>query len=242
MDFLKRKNKKLGDANLQDEVLLGEDSPFSVKEAYKTIRSNLIFSIPGEKCRKILITSANQHEGKSITAINIAIAFAQNSAKVLVADCDLRLPTCAQKLHLQQSPGLSNVLVGMCGAEDAIRHLENGVDVIPAGEIPPNPSELLGSAEMDDLIRQLEASYEYIIFDAPPVCTVTDAVILSRKMSGVVIVVGNGISSQDNISQVFEQFQLAGSKVLGFIFNGAKDEHKKKYGRYQYGYANSYQK
>lgn len=225
-------------------ILLSEDSAFAISEAYKTIRTNLIFSIPDERCKKILFTSAVQHEGKSITTINTGIAFAASHARVLLIDCDLRLPTCAEKLKIPEKPGLSNILVRMCEPADAIRHLENGLDVIVAGEIPPNPSELLGSEQLDQLIQQLEERYDYILFDAPPVCAVTDSVILSAKMSGVVLVVGRETSNQELLAQTIRQLSMTDAKILGFIFNGAKSERSKKYGYYRnygkYGYGYGY--
>lgn len=220
-----------------DENLLTEASPFAVREAYKTMRTNLMFSIPGEKCRKILITSANQHEGKSITAVNLGIAFAENHSKVLLIDCDLRLPTAAQKLQLQQSPGLTNQLIGLCSLEESIRHLPSGLDVLPAGDIPPNPSELLGSEQMQKLIEQLEQDYEYIIFDTPPVCTVTDVAILSKWVAGVVLVVRRNVANQESVSAALSQLNFVGAKVLGFVFTGALNEQQKTYKKYGYDYS-----
>lgn len=236
-----RNRKKNGSAfqmQKQDENLLTEKSPFAVREAYKTMRTNLMFSIPGEKCRKILITSANQHEGKSITAVNLGIAFAENHSKVLLVDCDLRMPTDAQKLQVKQSPGLTNQLIGLCSVDKGIHHLPNGLDLLPAGDIPPNPSELLGSEQMQMLIAQLEQEYEYIIFDTPPVCTVTDAAILSKWMSGVVLVVRRNVANQESISAAISQLNFAGAKVLGFVFIGVINEQHKKYG-YGYTYAHT---
>lgn len=235
-----KKNSSAFQVQKQDENLLTEKSPFSVREAYKTMRTNLMLSIPGESCRKILITSATQHEGKSITAVNLGIAFAENASKVLLMECDLRLPTTAQKLQLKQSPGLTNLLIGLCSLEEAIRHLPNGLDVLPAGDIPPNPSELLGSEEMHTLIQQLEQEYEYIIFYTPPVCTVTDAAILSKWVSGVVLVVRRNVANQENVSAALSQLDFAGAKVLGFVFTGALNEQQKTYKKYGYGYGYAY--
>lgn len=233
----RKKNKKRARAEEQQVYLLSESTPFSVREAYKALRTNLIFSLPGEKCKKILITSANQHEGKSTVAINLGIAFAQNNANVLLIDCDLRLPTAAQKVSVDAAPGLSNLLVGMCSASEAIRHLDNGLDLMPAGNIPPNPSELLGSAQMEALVKALEEYYEYIIFDTPPISVVTDAIVLSKVASGIVLVVRRDISTQDGIQEAVSQLELANTKLLGFLFTGALNEHQKSYRHYyEYGH------
>lgn len=229
----KRKKKA---SPVREEYILTPDAPFSVREAYKAIRTNLMFSVPGEKCKKIMLTSSLQHEGKSITAINLGIVFAEAGKKVLLLDCDLRLPTVAQKLRVEPTPGLSNLLVGLCDAEAAIRHLDNGLDLMPAGDIPPNPSELLGSERMAQLLKALGEYYDYILLDTPPVCSVTDAVILSKTVSGVLLVARRDVSTQDSVDNTLRQLQLAGAKVLGFVFSGAHSERNRGYKKYQYDY------
>lgn len=229
---LKKQNKAVMN---QEEHLLSEDSPFAVQEAYKAIRTNVMFSIPEEKCKKIVITSSMQGEAKSTTATNLGIAFAQNNSKVLLIDCDLRLPTDAAKLKAKEKPGLSNLLVGMCKEERAIQHLSQGLDLLPAGDIPPNPTELLGSARMTALLESLSEKYEYILLDTPPVCTVADAAILAKQTSGVIIVVRQGVSTQDSVNEALQKLEFADAKVLGFIFTGVENEKQKK-GGYGYGY------
>ena len=115
------------------ELLLTKSVPFAVEEAYKSLRTNLIFSLPEESCKVIEITSANQNEGKSVTAINLAIALAKNGEKVILIDCDLRLATIAKKLKMRQKPGLTNLLFGLNGSQEVIYHHPCGIDVIPAG-------------------------------------------------------------------------------------------------------------
>lgn len=235
--MIKQKRKKRAHSvRDRKEYVLAPDLPFSVQEAYKAIRTNLMFSVPSEKCKKIMLTSSLQHEGKSITSINLGIVFAEAGIKVLLIDCDLRLPTDAQKLGVAPVPGLSNLLAGMCNAEAAIRHLDVGLDLMPAGDIPPNPSELLGSNRMTQLVDALSEYYDYILFDTPPVCTVTDAAVLSKNVSGVLMVVRREVSTQDSVDSALKQLQLAGAKVIGFVFSGALNEMKKGYKNYQYGY------
>lgn len=222
-----------------EEHLLTEESPFAVQEAYKTLRTNLIFSVPGEGCKRIVITSGMQGEAKSTTLVNLGIAFAQNESKVLLIDCDLRLPTDALKLNVAQTPGLSNVLVGMNTVEEAIHHLPGGLDLMPAGDIPPNPTELLGSDAMRQLLDTLSKNYEYILLDTPPVCTVADATILSKFTSGVVIVVRQNIADREMVSAALQKLEFAESKILGFVFTGVENEKEKSYrkkGNYGYGY------
>lgn len=241
---MKRSKKRARNTGFgtQAEFLLTETSPFAIQEAYKTIRTNIIFSIPDEKCKKILVTSALQGEAKSTTAVNVGIAFAQNQSKILLIDCDLRLPTDSLKLSARKTPGLTNLLVGMCSMDAAIQHLPNGLDLIAAGDIPPNPSELLGSPKMEQLIKDLESRYEYIILDTPPVCTVADAVILSKITSGTILVVRQGTATRECINEALEKLKFANAKVLGLVMTGAINEKTKNYHKsynYGYGYAHS---
>ena len=237
--------KRAGNAGFTNQVeyLLTDTVPFAIQEAYKMIRTNIIFSIPDQKCKKILVTSALQGEAKSTTAVNVSIAFAQNQSRILLVDCDLRLPTDAKKLNAQQSPGLTNLLVGMCTLDEAIQQLPSGLDVLAAGDIPPNPSELLGSPRMEQLMKELESRYEYIILDTPPVCTVADAVILSKMASGVILVVRQGVATREYVNNALEKLRVANAKILGIVMTGAVNEKTKSYSKgksYGYGYADTY--
>lgn len=241
--------KRAGNAGFTNQVeyLLTDTVPFAIQEAYKMIRTNIIFSIPDQKCKKILVTSALQGEAKSTTAVNVSIAFAQNQSRILLVDCDLRLPTDAKKLNAQQSPGLTNLLVGMCTLDEAIQQLPSGLDVLAAGDIPPNPSELLGSPRMEQLMKELESRYEYIILDTPPICAVADATILSKMASGVILVVRQGIATRENVNNALEKLKVANAKVLGIVMTGAANEKTKSYSKgkgygYGYGYADNYAK
>lgn len=241
--FHKKKKKSVKELEELEGVLLTEESPFAVQEAYKTLRTNIIFSVPGEGCKKIVITSGMQAEAKSTTVVNLGIAFAQNTSKVLLIDCDLRLPTDAMKLGVSQTPGLSNVLVGMNTAEEAIYHLPNGLDLMPAGDVPPNPTELLGSDAMRELLDTLGERYEYILLDTPPICTVADASILSKITSGVIVVVRQYVADQEMVSEALQKLEFAESKILGFVFTGVENEKQKSYrkkGGYGYGYGYGY--
>ena len=240
MGLFKRRTKKSFRAEHGTEHLLSENSPFAVQEAYKAIRTNIMFSIPEERCKKIVISSSLQGEAKSTTAANLAIAFAQNHAKVLLIDCDLRLPTIASRLGISQTPGLTNLLVGLSSAKDVIHHLPEGLDVLPAGDIPPNPTELLGSNKMQKLLESLEGYYEYILIDTPPVTTVADAVILAKQTSGVILVVRQGVSTQESIADTLKKLEFSEANVLGFILTDVVNEKYKNYKKGYYGYGNSY--
>ena len=202
--------------------LLSEKSSFTVQEAYKTLRTNVMFSLPGTGCKCIGITSAERGEGQSSIAINLAIAFAQLKSRVLVIDCDMRLPTIAKKLGIAQAPGLSNLLAGQTEAEEKLikRVPEHRIDVLPAGDIPPDPTVLLESKQMTKLVELLREHYDYIIFDFPPVHVVTDAVIMSKIIDGYFLVVRHNYSEFGNIDDIIKTMKFAEAKILGFIYNG----------------------
>ena len=232
------KKSKVIDSDL-DNFVLDENSPFAMQEAYKALRTNVIFSIPGEECKVILVTSSIQGEAKSTTAVNLAVAFAQNGSKTLLIDADLRLPTCAMKLKTDSKPGLSNFLVGMNNYEECLRKLSNGLDLVPAGDVPPNPTELLGSASMGNFLDILKKNYEYIIIDTPPVCTVADASILSSFANGVVLVSRQYVASRESVAEAIRRLEFANAKILGIVFTAVENDKQKSYkkrGYYGYGY------
>lgn len=223
--------------------VLNRKTPFLTVEEYKAIRTNIIFSIPTDGCKVIGLTSAEMMEGKSINCLNLAITFAQTGARVLLMDCDLRLPKIARLLAMTATPGISNVLVGLSSLEEAIQQTDYvGLDVIHSGNIPPNPSELLGSLKMRAVIEELKNRYSYILIDTPPVNVVSDAVVLSEFFSGVILVARSGVSEKESVKNTVEQFQFVNANILGFILNAVPDARTKRnksyyrkkgqYGRY----------
>ena len=225
-------NKKRKQKN-EKELIMTKEVPFSVEEAYKSLRTNLVFSLPEDECKLIEITSSTQHEGKSVTAINLAIALAKNGAKVVLIDCDLRLPTIARKLKIKQKPGLTNLLFGLSSAQDIIYHHPSGIDVIPAGDLPPNPSETLVSSRMTTTLEFMAKHYEYVILDAPPVGVVTDAAVLAPKVSGVVLVVRQGLASNEGVDAAINKLKIANGNILGFVLTDSSVE-KNSYSNYGY--------
>ena len=243
MSKTKKTTRQTGSRRKQ-QFLLSEDSPFAVQEAYKLLRTNLIFSTTEDKGKTVLITSSMQGEGKSTTAVNLGIAFAQNHSRVILIDCDLRLPTDASKLKVKNQPGITDVMIGINKLTDAIQHLPTGLDFLAAGTIPPNPTELLGSERMRQILDALSNHYEYIIIDTPPVTTVSDAAILAKIVSGVVIVCKQGVATQESVSETLQKLSFSEAKVLGFVFNGVANEKVTKYNShysYSYGYAHAHQ-
>ena len=229
MGLFTRKNKQ----KKEKELILTQEVPFLVEEAYKSLRTNVVFSLPKEENKIVEITSAYQNEGKSVTAINLALSLVKNGAKVALVDCDLRLPTDAQKLEIPQEPGLTQLLFDQNSLQEVVCHHDSGVDVIPAGSLPPNPSEILGSDSMTGLLESLKEQYQYVILDAPPVGVVTDAAVLAPKVSGIVLVVRQGQTREEGINAAVKQLQMASGKILGFVLTDATMEQKA-YSHYSY--------
>lgn len=240
---VKRKNKGNKGAKATIPVLT-RNSPFAMAEAYRTLRTNITFSLPNKGCKLIGITSALISEGKSTNARNIAVAFAETGVRVLLIDCDMRRPALAKGFGIPASPGLSNVLVNLADLDQTISRTEHAcLDILPSGDIPPNPTELLGSAKMKEILDRMALHYDYIFIDLPPVCMVADAVIMSRNLHGLLFVVRQGESDQESIKHAVSQLQFAEAKILGFVLHGVEAAKNNRYGRkgyYRYGYGYSY--
>lgn len=232
---LRGKKDKFHDDEFAQENVLSDSTPFSVKESYKMMRTNIIFSLSGKtgsKCNLIALTSANAGEGKTTTTLNLAIAFAQTGVRVLAIDCDMRKPRLHRYLKIRRASGLSTLISKQADYEKVInKNVRPGLDVISAGEIPPNPAELLSSDRMKEIIDELSERYDYIFFDTPPVNVVTDAAALSQFVDGMILVVRQNYTKHENISNAVRNLTIARAKLLGFIVNDAADRS-----RYNNGY------
>lgn len=213
---------------------IGNNLTFAAAEAYKLLRTNLEFSLPAEKkCKIIGVTSALRGEGKSTTSVNIAYTIAQSGGKVLLIEADLRLPTLAKRLSVKHRPGLSNLLVGQCTGNDILQrsNLIPNLWVSTAGDIPPNPAELLGSDNMKQTIEAMQSVFDVIVVDLPPVTAVSDALIVSKLVDGMVVVVRQDYCDRRAADEVVRQLRFVEAKILGFVMTGA-DTQKKGYKRY----------
>lgn len=235
----KKKGKQQKSQSIQDERknLLSVKDDFFIREAYKTLRTNVSFALGADdKSKVIIVSSSLQSEGKSITAINLAISYAMANHKVLVIDCDLRRPKLARLMQLNAKVGLSNLLLDPKLKQKAI--LPSGIDnldVLLSGSIPPNPSELLGSSRMQELLEELRESYDYIFLDSPPINIVTDTVVLAPKSDGVLFLVRANKSECGAVAYGVKQLEYSKAKILGFVLNGV-DMEKTHYGSKKYGY------
>ena len=228
----------------ESRKFIGSKLNFAAAEAYKLLRTNLNFSAPDKNgCRIIGVTSSLQSEGKSMTSINTAYTLAQSGQKVLLLEADLRLPTIGKRLRLASRPGLSNCLAGQVSVEDTLQKSDiiDGLTVMTAGDVPPNPAELLESDRMKTLLDHLATKFDTIMIDLPPVGVVSDAVVLSKLVSGYILVVRQKVCDKATLDEVVRQLEFVNAKILGFVMTDADYEKKsyKHYGRYHYSKAGS---
>ena len=189
-------------------------------EAFRALRTNLQFVDAATHPRSIVFTSSLPGEGKTTTTANLAISMAAAGARVCVIEADLRRPRLLQYMGLEGSVGLTNVLIGQADLVDVLQPFgDTGISVLGAGQIPPNPSELLGSETMARTIRQLEGMFDYVILDAPPVLPVTDATVLSTLAGGVVVVTGCGVVNKEQLARAIAGIHAVNGNVLGVVVN-----------------------
>lgn len=221
----------------RSEYLLNEDTPFNIKEAYKSTRTNIIFSMQDEGCKRILVTSPFPKEGKTTTCLNLAITFAQTGARVLIIDADLRKPRLHKMLKATSNIGITNVLSGVNSLSEAVQETSyENLSLLVAGHIPPNPVELLSSNAMEELLKTLSEYFDYIFIDTPPVNVVTDAIVLSSLVTGVYLVVRQGLTEHRALKEAISKFEFTNIKPLGFILNDIDESVNKYRYRYKYGY------
>lgn len=232
------------------ERLLSESTPFAITEAYNTARTNIMFSASTSKKKIVAVTSSNPSEGKSTTCANIAITFANADFKVLLVECDLRKPVMAKSFGVTPKYGLSSILGGFCTVNDALCPgvMLEKLDIISAGDIPPNPSELLASDAMKTFLDTASQTYDYIFLDTPPVNVVTDSQLMNEEIAGLVFVIREESTTHPEIQNALEKIELAKGKALGFVKTFCKPEKSGRYGKkyaykkygYKYGYGYGY--
>ena len=206
-----------------------------VAEAYRTVRTNLSFSRPDNPPRTILVTSAVPQEGKTTTTANLAITLAQMGGKTLIVDSDLRRPAIRKVFNLESKEGLTDYLIGKGSLDALIRTTDiPNLFILPSGQIPPNPSEVLGSQRMKELVAELSRRFEMVFFDSPPVVAVTDAAVLSRNTDGVVLVVQSGATDREAVVRAKTLLGNVQANLLGLVLNNIRIEST--YGSYHYRY------
>ena len=213
------------------------DDPTS--EAYRALRTNVTFVSAEQRSLKVIcVTSPGPGEGKSTTAANLAITLGQQGARTLLVDADLRRPLVHRAFNLVQEPGLTDILVGSAALREAVRpNVVPGLDVLPGGALPPNPSELLGSEAMHRLVAELRGQYDYIVFDTPPALAVTDATVLGASADAVILVLRAGETEETAARRTVELFRRVQARVAGTVLNGVEKQRDRYYQYYDYGHA-----
>lgn len=209
------------DQDATRKPLLTQVAPQSPRaESFRQLRTNLQFADVSGKAKTVLVTSSLPGEGKSTTATNLAIALAQAGKSVCLVDADLRRPMINEYLGLDRSVGLTTALVGAADVNDLLQPWgDDNLYVLASGQIPPNPSELLGSGEMRHLVERLGHAFDSVIIDAPPLLPVTDAAVLSQHVGGVVLVVGSQKLKHQDLQKSIHALEMVGSNILGIVLN-----------------------
>jgi len=230
-------NKKKAGGRLAFDNTYNNSELFGVQEAYKSIRTNIILSIIKDGCKKIVVTSSLQGEGKSTTSVNISISLAQAFNKVLFIDCDLRLSKIHKALGVARDPGLTNILSGLASIEESIQATKfENLSVISSGIPAPNPSEILASPKMQELVTKLEQRFDYIVMDTPPINIVSDALPLAKISDGVIMVVRSRFTTYHELDKAIKSLQFIDAKILGVILNDTTEDKNYKKGKKYGGY------
>lgn len=238
----KIENSDPGQRSLQ--LISQKGMPFAYVEAYKSLRTNLNFLTSSTGARAIVVTSTMPEEAKSNVSVNLALTLAEDGKNVALVDCDLRKPVLHKYLKAGHNvKGVSNIVSNQCKLEEALLRLEQlKITFLPAGTPPPNPSELLGSARMQQMIQQLRATFDYVIFDAPPISMVTDAAVIGNQVDGALFVVRSSYAPAESVEAAVKKLKDTGVKVLGAVLTryDAKTALKGSnyaYNYYSYGYS-----
>lgn len=234
----KQKNKHIEEAR---KLLTDSSMPFNAAESYRSIRTNILFSLGTSDKKIIAVSSPNPSEGKSTMAANIAVAFAQTESKVLLIDADMRKSVQHRTFHTQNTEGLSTLIAKLSAAEDSVqKNVLNCLDLLPSGPTPPNPSELLASEHFAQLLETFAQEYDYIIIDTPPVNIVSDAMGMKDSISGILLVLKYGQTTFADVANCLKQIELVQTNLLGFVLNEVHHHHsayyQHKYKKYDYGY------
>lgn len=222
------------------------NASFRIAEAYKMIRTNLLFTLANTKNRVVIFSSAEPSAGKSTLCANLAIVMAQTGARVVLVDADMRKPVQHRNFRLSKTQGLSKILGGLATPEECIvRQVLPNLDLIPSGTIPPNPSELLGSSRMKALLEALQQQYDYVFIDTPPLGVVADALVLVPQSAGAVLVARHKQTTYDELEEAIEGIQRINGTMLGVVLSDVQPQkgayagyEKRRYYRdYNYEYS-----
>ena len=216
-------------------LIVQEDAKSPIAEAYRTLRTNIQFSKSDGELKAIMFTSAGPGEGKSTTIANTAVALAQSGKQVILMDCDFRKPV-QHKIFRKKNRGITNVIVEDVAVQDFIQDTDvDNLRLLTSGPIPPNPSELLGSRKMQEILDVLKTQADYLIIDAPPVIAVTDACVLASRVDGITLVVNSGSIRPEMAQKAKDLLIKANGHLLGVVLNRVEIEEEHAYYYYYYG-------
>jgi len=226
-----------GTGVFKPQLITYHDPKSPISEAYRTLRTNVQFKGAIGDMKTLTVTSSGPQEGKTTTLCNLAVTMAQSGLKVLAMGCNLRRPALHKLLGINKKPGVTDILIGARKWEEVVQ--KTGIENLHAfcsGPIPPNPSELLASDEMTELIRQVREAYDIVIFDCPPILPVTDAAVLSAKCDSVLLVYYVGKAAREALVRAKVQLENVGAKILGVVLNHIPAEGRLGYSYYYYHY------
>ena len=228
---------------MKKELIVQRSPKSPIAEVFRTLRTNIQFMNSKKTLKTLLFTSTMPGEGKSWISSNLAITFAQAGKKVILIDADMRKGRLHNMFQTDKVPGLSNYLSGIDSLgnthNDIIKYVRgteiDNLFLIPAGNIPPNPSELMGSRRMDKLREALEEKLDLVIYDAPPVLSVTDAQLLSAKVDGTLLIVRQGFAEKEGVRQAVDLLKHVNAHIIGVVLNDVDASTDGYYGYYGYG-------
>jgi capsular exopolysaccharide synthesis family protein len=233
---MKRKNKSFSYVPDQRSLIVLREPNSFISEQYRAIRTSILFSIEHSGCISILFTSDMPEAGKSTTASNVAVVFAQTGKKTLLIDADLRRPTSHYTFEVSNHSGLSTTLVNDVSIEEVMKKTKvDGLDIITSGPIPPNPSELISRKKMEEIMDELKQLYDIIIVDSPPIVPVIDAQVISKFVNGTVIVTNVEHNDSRTLKEAKDLLVKTNTPLLGIILNQKKQLHNQNYYRYSGG-------
>lgn len=234
----RQRQERKGTEGLSARLVTLADPDGMASEAYRTLRTSLLFSLVDDPPKVITITSPGPREGKSTTCANLAVVLAQAGKNVLLMDCDLRRPVIHKIFELRNLRGFVDVLAGRVKTEDLWHEPLENLKVITAGSVPPNPAELLGSGRFSKLMQQLREQFDYVLIDAPPVQLVSDPSIIAAQGDGVLLVIDAQNTRKMSVRRSVRGLEGVGAKVLGTIMNNVRASEGTYYG-YTYSYTSN---
>ncbi len=221
---------------MKENILIQNNPKSPIAEAYRTLRTNIQFASIDKEVKTIVVTSSGASEGKTTTAMNLAVAFTHNDEKVLLIDSDLRKPRLHKKFEFENNSGLTNILLGKKNLGECLKKYEK-LSILTSGPIPPNPAEILGSKKMKAFLDEIKSKYDRIIIDSSPIGFVTDSTLLSSFSDGTLLVVAAGQTDGKVALYAKEQLTRANANILGVILTKVPVKTK---GYYKYHYASYY--